>query len=173
MKEIIYNYDKLLDSDVTETIVRTKALILNGNDLLIGNENNVYQFPGGHLEEGESIHDCLIREIKEETGINVLDSQTKGPFMKVTYLNKNWPKEGINRKSEIYYYVVLTDEKPDLTKTNYTESEKKKNFKIESFKLEDAVNIIDKNIQTNDMNKVISPDMVSAIYEYLNRASDL
>lgn len=169
MKEIIYNYDGLLDSDITETVVRTKALIINDDNLVIGNENNVYQFPGGHLKDDESFHDCLIREIKEETGINVLDSQIKGPFMKVTYLNKDWPKKGINRKSEIYYYIVLTKEKPDLTKTNYTESEKKKNFKIESLKLEDAVNIINKNIQTNDMNKIISPDMISAIYEYLNK----
>lgn len=35
-------------------------------------------FPGGHLEEGEAITDCVIREIKEETGIDLLSVQYKG-----------------------------------------------------------------------------------------------
>lgn len=28
-------------------------------------------FPGGHVEAGESIHDSVIREVKEETGLTV------------------------------------------------------------------------------------------------------
>lgn len=32
MREIIYNYDHLTDKDITETVIRTKALIVNGDD---------------------------------------------------------------------------------------------------------------------------------------------
>ncbi|MDF2923552.1 MAG: hydrolase [Paenibacillaceae bacterium] len=35
-------------------------------------------FPGGHMEEGESIVDSTIREIKEETGLSVRDLKLCG-----------------------------------------------------------------------------------------------
>ena len=33
---------------------------------------------GGHLEEGETIEECLVREIREETGFDVLHFQKRG-----------------------------------------------------------------------------------------------
>ena len=75
MKEIIYNSNNLTEKDITEIVIRTKALIINNGIILIGNENNVYQFLGGHLEKNEILNDCLKREILEETGIAIEDSE--------------------------------------------------------------------------------------------------
>ena len=30
---------------------------------------NVWVVPGGHLDQGESFEECVIREVREETGI--------------------------------------------------------------------------------------------------------
>lgn len=171
MKETIYNYDYLTEKDITETVIRTKALIINNGSILIGNENNVYQFPGGHLEDGESFNDCLKREVLEETGIEIEDSEINKPFMKVTFMNKDWPEVGKSRKAEIYYYVINTNKKPDLSKTDYTENELKNNYKIEEFDINEAIQQIQDNIPRNEKNKVISPDMISAIEEYLHQTN--
>ena len=37
-------------------------------------------FPGGHLEDGESVYDSAIREIKEETGLDITNLISCGFF---------------------------------------------------------------------------------------------
>lgn len=53
-----------------------KVLILKQSDTTISGGNR-YHPPGGILELGESIEECLVREIKEEIGV---DSFTTGLY---------------------------------------------------------------------------------------------
>ena len=81
MKEIIFNDNNLKESDFTEKVIRVKGLIINSdNKILIAHNNNTYQFPGGHLEENENMDECIKREIKEETGIDV--NINEEPFLR-------------------------------------------------------------------------------------------
>ncbi len=45
---------------------------------------------GGHFEQGESPEDCLLREVKEETGLSLLSYQFRGI---VTFISDNDPAE--------------------------------------------------------------------------------
>ena len=55
----------------------TACLIYNEDNYLLQHRTRGdwtgYTFPGGHVEPGESIVDSVIREIKEETGLTILN----------------------------------------------------------------------------------------------------
>ena len=169
MKETIYNYDYLTLEDITEVSIRVKALIINSTkEILLGKSDISYQFPGGHLEDNENLIEALKREVLEEMGIEISDEEIDRPFYKVTYLNKDYPVKGINRKSEIYYYVVKTDKEVDLSKVKLTKNEVKNNYWVEKIPLLSSVDIISKN----DNDKVIERDLIDAIEEYLYQSQE-
>ncbi len=169
MKEIIHNSDNLTIDEITETVTRAKALIVNTNtkNILIGNENGFFEFPGGHLEENETLEECLKREVMEETGIELEDFEIKDILMKVTFMTRDWPAPGKNRRAESYFYLVETEKKPDMSKVTLTENEKNNNFRLETFPLNDSINIIKNNMPNNERNEILSPDMILVIEEYL------
>lgn len=53
------------------------CLIEDGNKILLQNRIKKdwrgYAMPDGHVEPGESFVDAVIREMKEETGLTILD----------------------------------------------------------------------------------------------------
>jgi mutator protein MutT len=79
--------------------ISVKGIIFNDNNvLLLKNERDEWELPGGRLEKYEEPEECVIREIQEELGINcnvenIIDSwvyevfEGKSVFI-VTYLCK-------------------------------------------------------------------------------------
>lgn len=166
MKEKIYNSDNLLDKDIDEVVIRTKGLIINSNnEITLGYSHKTYQFPGGHLEENESLEECLIREIKEETGIELIDYNMT-PFFKTVYYTKNYHNSGKNRKNEIYFYVIKTDEVFNMNNSNLDDWEKEGNYELRVIPLNDVENILVNSIKDNPINEVIVKEMLEALKEY-------
>ncbi len=56
-----------------------KIVFIKRNDL------PVWDLPGGHVEEGESLVEAAIREVKEETGLDVRITRLVG-----IYSRPNW-----------------------------------------------------------------------------------
>lgn len=53
--------------------VSVAGLVTNANDeiLMIKSPRRGWEYPGGMVEPGETLQEALIREIKEETGVDV------------------------------------------------------------------------------------------------------
>ena len=166
MKQLITNKYNLTDSDMTEVVKRVKVLLVNSNnDVLLGYSHNNYQFPGGHVEENETFVQAVNREVLEETGIELNITNIK-PFACAIGYYKDWPAEGKNRKIEIYYYEVKTDEKPNLENTEYTENEKDGNFELRYIPLLDVENVLKTNAEEYGDKKGIAREMIDLFGVY-------
>ena len=166
MKQLITNNYNLTDSDMTEVVKRVKVLLVNSNnDVLLGYSYNNYQFPGGHVEENETLVQAVNREILEETGIE-LNITNIEPFACAIGYYKDWPAEGKNRKIEIYYYEVKTDEKPNLENTEYTENEKDGNFELRYIPLTNVEEELRKNAEEYGDKKGIAREMIDLFGVY-------
>ena len=57
--------------DVTAAVIRKRGRLLIAQRPLGGMLGGLWEFPGGKVEPGESLEECLRREIKEELGIEI------------------------------------------------------------------------------------------------------
>lgn len=125
MIEILkYNDDDLKDNEIDEVVTRVKAFIVSSkNNMLIGKDENGYQLLGGNVAPNEDITQALAKHIYNETGI-VLDSKDSiEPFYEVRQYNKDYKGSGINRLSDLIYFLVKTDKLPNYKKLKLSERE--------------------------------------------------
>jgi len=166
MKQIVDNKYNLTDSDITEVVKRVKVLLINSNnDILLGYSHNNYQFPGGHVEDNETLIQTVNREVLEETGI-ILNITNIEPFASAIGYYKDWPEKGKNRKTEIYYYEVKTDEEPNLENTKYTENEINSNFELWYIPLSNIEKVLSKNAEKYGDEKGIVKEMINLLEIY-------
>ena len=166
MKEVKFNDDNIIENNIDKVVVRTKALLINDkNEILLGFSDNTYQFPGGHLEEGESLEECIKREVKEETGLDI-NSYTLNPFLKISHFHRNYNHQNENRRNDLYYYLIKSDLNYDFKNTHYDELELKHNFTLQIVKLDNVESLLLKNIDKNPINKYVTEEMLIALKEY-------
>ena len=167
MKEIIINDNNLTHQDIDMEVTRVKGLILNSQGkILMAHNNNTYQLPGGHVDEGESIDECIIREIKEETGIDL--EVTEGPFMSIVTYDNDYFGTGKKVLSSIYYYRFFTDEVPNIEETHYDELELATDFNLFYINFSDFDNFLQKNIESGEIDENIGRELQHVYQEYKN-----
>lgn len=82
MIETIIQYAKIYSDPPERIRPSARGIIIKDNKILLSHELNtgVYMTPGGGLEEGETLQECCVRELREETGYEVIPIK---PFVTV------------------------------------------------------------------------------------------
>jgi 8-oxo-dGTP diphosphatase len=89
--------------------VRVYGLLLKDDKVLVTHENRfemmMTKFPGGGLEKGEGIGECLKREFQEELGIQIIVGE-------LFYVNDFLQLSQFNKSEQLisFYYLVSSKE---------------------------------------------------------------
>ncbi len=174
MKKVIINDMNLKESEIDYSVIRVKALIINDEDkIILAHNNGTFQFPGGHLEEEEELKDALIREVREETGINnmVVDE----PFLQIVTYDDNYFDSGKHVINKIYYYKIDTTDKPDFKNTSYDEIESSSPFNLYYLDVSKMKEFIKRKQESNDLDSKIAREMLLATeaFNYTYRGEDV
>ncbi len=169
--EKIYNPDNLIDDDITETTTRARGIIINSQaEILLCYSNGLshYEFPGGHLEENETLLDGLKREVLEETGIE-LENIDISLFYVIKYYCKNYCGTKKNRLVEIYYFIVRTDQHYNLDNLRLDQQELNEEYECVYIPTEKLKDILLENKKTTKENNTALDDMLLVWDEYLRK----
>lgn len=98
--------------------IRVYGILMNENkDILLSDEfirGKYYtKFPGGGLEKGEGTRDCLVREFKEETALDIITGDH-------IYTTDYFQQSAFDKRDQlisIYYYTYAADISNLITKT--------------------------------------------------------
>lgn len=120
--------------------IRSRALIVYEGKLLVvkhSEELNYYALPGGKLDDGENLYKCVIRELKEELGVEILS-----PELKYVYRWKD--KNGID-KLDFFFKISNVEDFMDLS--NNERSHSFEIFELRWMGKGENVNLLPKDIK--------------------------
>ena len=110
------------------------------------------------------MNDCIVREIKDETGINV--KVIEEPFLCIKTYDDNYFNSGRKVLNSIYYYRFFTDDMPDFNATHYDELELATDFSLFYVVFADLKNFLKKCIDDGSIDVAIGNEMMSVVDVY-------
>ncbi|MBT2691758.1 NUDIX domain-containing protein [Bacillus sp. ISL-55] len=112
------NFEMIIEKPILKSFEKTKervairAIIMKNNRILLVQSNRGdYKFPGGGLEENESHDECLIREVREETGYIHCAVKDKVGIVIERRLDEYTDNALFQMTSHYYLCNLATDEK--------------------------------------------------------------
>lgn len=134
-------------------IIKVRAIILHEGKLLVVRHPHNTSFvalPGGHLEWGEDIKECLVREIIEELGV-------KPEVGKLLYINNFTQEDG---KQYVEFFFEIKNGKDYLDTEKLTRSHAHEIAEIVWVSPNDNIRILPKNFGEDfKTGKVISDEV--------------
>lgn len=139
----------------------SRGIIWKGDELALirSVKYGYYKFPGGGLEDGESLTDALIREVREESGLEVIPESIRLYGMSKRIEKGDW---GYILDQDSYYYLC------EVTGRTFRQ-ELGKHEKEAKFVLEyvDPQTAVDANEEYLDTNSKVAIDRDNRVLKML------
>lgn len=85
-------------------MIAAGGLVFNSdNELLMIFRRNKWDLPKGKLDEGETIEECAVREVQEETGLQLVELKDKLGTTLHTYTEK-----GVKIEKESHWFTMFS-----------------------------------------------------------------
>lgn len=168
MKVNIYRGKPIKNEYIEKTKVR--AIIKTDDDkFLVANYGGVLMFPGGKLEDSEYLVPAILRELKEEIGIEY-DVTELEPLTAFKQIQPNYhTREGkiVDRTINTFYYVAPY-KGVNTEAAKLSEKEKRDKFKLELLTEEEIYSFIENNKTNNPRKKYFIEELKIVMQTYKN-----
>ena len=123
MKDILFDVDGALFS------YRVGGVLIKDDKILLTKDGDDYSLPGGHSQIGETSRETIIREFKEETGLDV------EPLNVISTYENFWKWDNKDcHQLCIYYKLKMVDETKELVPNPDTKGIEYVWFELEKLK---------------------------------------
>ena len=143
MSRVVVNDDGLLLSEAETFSSKVRAVLLEDDKMLMAYYGGVYLFPGGTIEKEEDPDLAIIRELKEETGIDYDINKLKKLYT-LKYYQKNYPvhRDLLRNRLLLTEFYLVDYQGVDLSKIDRTEKEKRDGFHLQLVKFSEINDIL-------------------------------
>ena len=116
LKTVRKDYSHDYDMPSANSVRPAAAVAIVSNDrilMLKRRDNEKWTLPGGTMELTESLLDCAVREVKEETGLNIAVKDVIGtytdPDVRISYSDGE-----VRREFTVVYYGTVASDRVDI-----------------------------------------------------------
>lgn len=166
-KVLLMNNGNLKDEEVNEKKFKSRIIIINNeNKILLQNYAGVYMLPGGKIDIGETTTSGLIREIKEETGIDFKEKDIMY-LMKTKMYVRNYPRRNssvtVNKLVETDYFYIKSNERVKKNEAKYTPNEKTNKLTMEFVDFNEAIKLVQCNNSSNPRKQYYDEELLEVL----------
>lgn len=170
MEIILKGYKDKRILDYQKIVRRVKALIVSSNNkILLVNNYQDYQFPGGHMEDNETYSEALKRELLEETGIEFDINQDMEPVLKLYRYYEKYHETKENTLLKINYFIINSDKYINTDNLDLTKEEQNGEFSLTYINLLEFKRLLEENIMVNADKYGISEEMFEVFDKLKNK----
>lgn len=127
-------YEDPYAPQATRIVPATSAIVLNdAGEILLQerSDNNLWALPGGTMNPGESTAQCVIREVKEETGLDVKPEYIVGIYSNPAHIVAYSDGE-VRQEFSICFFCTLID--GEIKSSD-------ESFRVDFFSLQEALQL--------------------------------